>query len=183
MLANDCPNQWDVLGLFGDGYNGKAKPGQFKGHSDFPGHEIFDYTREDHGWSSPFNPFSTGRHFQDISISVPEVTAAIDACDKEGFERSMHRMQDFESHYNKGYRYNGWMVALGLIENGTSPGSGVSDIVANSGHAFAGTLPDEDPVAWEHAAASTTHFLGGWNHNCCKCGDKWKLRRKGSCAN
>jgi RHS repeat-associated protein len=181
MLANDCPNQWDVLGLFGDGYNGKAKPGQFKGHSDFPGHEIFDYTKEDHDWlTSPFNPFTgTGRHFQDVDTSVPAVMAAIRACNKKAFENRMHDVQDFRTHYNKGYRYNGWMVLWGVVENMGSPGAGVDDIVRNSGHAFNGTAPDEDNAAWEKAAKVTETFVGLWNNNCTKCGDKWVVRQDG----
>ncbi len=148
FLANEAVGRTDYLGLFGAGHNGKAGTSDFKGHSDFTGQGCFDYNLED---SDPkTKPFPGGKpenHFQDKATSTKQVEAAIKACDTSAFERAMHRLQDFWSHYNKGFRWNPpWQL----------------------GHAMAGTKPDEDNAAWAEAEKATKECVEQF-HKACSC--------------
>ena len=139
----------------------------YKGHYQFPNAEIckFDYTAEDHGfWTSPFN-IITGlyRHFKPRDEElVSQIEQAITSCDANAFQSYAHQLQDFYSHYDKGYRW--WTL----------------------GHAFAGTKPDKDNGAWKEAETDTQKFLDKWEKNCClacpisDC--KWIPRSKGMCS-
>lgn len=131
-----------------------------RGHSDLPnvedpsnpGHNAFDWTAEDHGWSNPFNPFSTWRHFQPLSASENDLQSAIDKCDRDAFERAMHRMEDYYSHYRPGYR---WYTG---------------------GHAYAGTEPDDSNKhsgAYDEAGTKTQDWLNRFLANCKQCNGKW----------
>lgn len=145
----------DRLGLFGDGQSAgpERDPNGPLGHSDFYGQKEFglDYTKEDHGWSSPFNPASSGRHFQPLEQSEGEANAAIKSCNQDAFERAMHRVQDFYSHYNKGYRWDPFNSSLKC---------------RGFGHACDGTKPDNDPEAWAAANEKTKDLVGKWR-SCC----------------
>ena len=95
----------DPFGLFLDGYNGNAGANDFKGHSDFFGSSCFDYTLEDHDPATwPWPGGNAAGHFQSRLVSEAQVNGAIHDCDEGALERYMHRLQDFWSHYNKGYR-------------------------------------------------------------------------------
>ena len=156
-------NAVDRLGLFGDGtYAGPEKnPNGPLGHSDFYGQKEFglDFTKEDHGWSSPFNPLSSGRHFRPLEQSEGEANDAIygnaekgiKPCSKEAFERAMHRVQDFYSHYNKGYRWEPFNFSLRCW---------------GFGHICDDTKPDEDMDAWGEANEKTKEMVGKWR-SCC----------------
>ena len=75
-----------------------------KGHSDFPGGDIFDYTLEDHDPNtSPLNPNGTPRHFRPLYDVQPDVDNAIQRCDADAFQRFMHQGQDSFTHWNGGY--------------------------------------------------------------------------------
>lgn len=95
-VLNNPVNWIDPMGLFQDGINAA---GDFAGHSDFFGNDRFNYTKEDHGWSSPYNPLSTWRHFRDLGDVEKDLTKAIESRDKGAFERYIHQGQDYYSHY------------------------------------------------------------------------------------
>jgi len=138
----------DPLGLWAEGHYGFAKKGEFKGHSDFYGFEFFDYNLEDRDpATTPMDPVNgaPANHFQDLWQSAQQVRRAIDECDKEEFGRALHRLQDFWSHYNKGYRWN--------------PAKG------QYGHAIdsvRGRSPDEDNVEWLRAENTTRLYVQKW---------------------
>lgn len=158
----------DSWGLFEDGYNGKAKPGQYKGHSDFCGHERFDWTAEDHDRrTSPLNLFGgTQRHFQDYNTSLGQVASALADCNKPAFERAMHRLQDYYSHYEKGYRWWGYYDKhLGpdsVPPTMMPPPSGLMLL----GHVGAGHEPDRDNAAWDRANKLTCRLVKLWEKDC-----------------
>jgi hypothetical protein len=140
IVQNNPVNMNDPLGLFGDGLNAG---GDFLGHSDFYGHERFDYTREDHDpLTSPFNTLTgTARHFRDliyVEYDLIDLIIKGGKQNKEIFGRLLHQGQDYFSHYSKGYR---WPL----------------------GHAFDGTIPDKDAEAWEKANEWTKRWLGIWD--------------------
>jgi len=66
FVFNNVIRWIDYNGLWGDGNEGRNGDIGGRGHSDFPGHDIFDYTREDRGDTSPFRPSSTWRHFRPL---------------------------------------------------------------------------------------------------------------------
>ncbi len=143
-VLNDPVNLVDPWGLFDKGGAGKNFQGlNYPGHSDFFGSSYFDYNLEDDDWkTSPFNPLGLERHFRNLPQSEKEAESALGSCNKEKFERAMHRGQDFFSHYNKGYR---WYTV---------------------GHAFAGKVPDRDIQAWRNAEEWTTPWVHRWLINC-----------------
>ena len=148
--AQNNPLRWgDPFGLFDDGGPGA----EYLGHRDFSGCDYFDYTLEDKGASGPWK--KPEKHFQDLPVSEDEVAKAIASCNKEAFERAMHRGQDYFSHYKKGYRYK--------PGNRNVPCFGY-------GHTCIGSLPDQDDVAWAEAESWTKKWLKKWYDNC-KCRD------------
>jgi len=166
-LWQDPINDTDSDGLFGDGINRTGYP-HWKswfvdppslGHSDFYGGDRFDYTKEDYGETSPWR--QPQNHFQSLRESVQQARAAIARCKKENFERAMHRVQDFYSHYKKGYRW--------------------APKERKWGHVFAGSKPDADRHAWREANQATYLLVKEWDANCCKCGDSWNIRSRGPC--
>jgi|ERR1035437_2317221 hypothetical protein len=139
----------DPFGLFLDGYNGNAGANDFKGHSDFFGSSCFDYTLEDHDPATwPWPGGNAAGHFQSRLVSEAQVNGAIHDCDEGAFERYMHRLQDFWSHYNKGYRW---------------------DPPFQLGHIRDRAKPDQDNAAWAQAEAATKQMVEKWNKKCpCK---------------
>ena len=184
--------EWDYLGLFGDGFNGaktkrvwepsplnedmdtmgqwKDVPVTYRGHSDFENVSpcSFDFTLEDKGDTSPYN--DPERHFRDLPDSLRDLEFAKNDCDRDKFQRAMHRAQDFYSHWNKGYRWD--------PGNDTLPCWGY-------GHACHLQFPDQDMEAWNQANELTKKWIGQWRSNCCRqCGAdcKWGKRTEGGCA-
>ena len=138
---NDPVNYYDPLGLFGDGLNAGGK---YLGHSDFYGSGRFDYLKEDYGITSPFNPFSTWRHFRDLKDVEADLCKAIQNQDKDRFERLMHQGQDYFSHYSKGFR---------------------SYPKGNQGWGHAGPKrPDRDSKAWESANTWSKPWINAWDN-------------------
>jgi len=113
-----------------------------KGHSDFYGADRYDFTKEDHGWTSPFNPFSTGRHFETLQQAEKAIGDAMETGNLDDFERAMHDMQDFYSHRKKGYEYD--------------------PITGKWGHSKDGTKPDRDMNAWNLANEKTIAWINEW---------------------
>ena len=123
----------------------EKRPSAYKGHAQFPNNGTkcpFDYTAEDYGWTSPYNPFSLYRHFRSKSDIIADLKNSIDKCDADAFQSYMHQYQDTYVHYENGY------------------------IVWTFGQAFALTNPDNDDEAWENASQATQGFVNGWNNAC-----------------
>ncbi len=147
-VGNNPVNWRDAFGLFGEGFN---KGGDYLGHSDFSGNELFDYNKEDYlwRWSNPWNLFSTWRHFRNASDIERELAVAIADCDKDKFESLMHQGQDYFTHYSKGYRwYPTYFVNIYIYDL--------------PGHLEAGQSPDRDNEAWTRAEAWSQRWLNIW---------------------
>ncbi len=170
----------DTYGLFADGQRALGPTliegwayWPPRGHSDFSGGDRFDYTLEDHDSRTRPENTDTGapRHFRPHTDAEgkkagekgekgtePEVQKAIAVCNAEEFARSMHRGQDYYSHWAKGYRWD--------PGNKKWPCDGY-------GHACNGFIPgredpDADDVAWQKAEDWTKEWLKKWDDKCCK---------------
>jgi len=133
------PLSWrDPLGLFGDGINAG---GDYLGHSDFVGHDLFlNYLVEDHDpLSSPY--LQPWRHFRDLPEVERDLANDLAMCNKYGFGRRMHQGQDYFSHYRRGYR-------------------------APIGHLFDGHAPDHNDFAWDQANAWSDDWVKKWKEKC-----------------
>lgn len=176
-LATFRPNAW----LWDNGYSrrwdaklrdlAKAAREAIPAHSDFPGGDEFDYAKEDDGWTSPFNPLSTGNHFRQLPDVEHDLTAAMNSCDKDKFERLMHQGQDTFSHSDAGWSYNPLMGEWGHVFS--LSGAGGSH---RPGHA-----PDDSTsqtLAYERARRWTQEQVDKW-HLTCKidCDGKGKPKR------
>lgn len=100
-----------------------------KGHSDFTGGSRFDFTLEDKWFTGPL--IQPARHFQPLERSETEVDLAICMCDKNAFQRAMHRGQDYYAHVAQGYEWTPRRLKFG--------------------HAFADENPDEKESFWDQA--------------------------------
>jgi hypothetical protein len=174
FVSNNSITAWDVLGWFGDGDDIWKGHGQFSTPNGIPSSKDpdFDYTAEDHGKNHPYpenkdqltnGEYNPAAHFQDMDRSEGQVKGAIEKCDREAFSRAMHRLQDYYSHYKKGYRWRPGDTSL--------PSWGY-------GHALDGTEPDMDNKAWAEAEKKTREWDDKWNQHCIKCEDKWVVRKK-----
>ena len=162
FVGNDGIDKWDLHGLFGAGgdyeekINGVKRTIYYAGHKDFVNLSDcgFDYDLEDRRIST--TPYLNPQlHFQSYIESATQVQAAIDKCDAGEFQSRMHRLQDYYTHYDKGFRWdpNG---PVGI------PGSGW-------GHLFAGSWPDRDNKAWLRAQRDTARWLRVWLDKCYVC--------------
>jgi hypothetical protein len=151
--GNGPVNAVDPRGLWGvgtgthDWTTDQIQPGF--GHSNFYNpDDYFNFNTEDSGWTRPENPFSTWRHFQTLEEAEAAAQKALDAGDKNGFERAMHDMQDFYSHRKQGWKaWNGDIAAMGA-EVGAEVGSLIGPWSALAG-AGAGSL-----AGWGHTWAT-----------------------------
>jgi RHS repeat-associated protein len=99
--VNDPVNLVDPKGLFGDG----IRRGDSRlGHSDIFSGDRYDFTKEDHGPTSPYNQPS--RHFRDLGDVERDLNDAIRRSDLDSFERHMHQGQDYFSHTENGYKWD-----------------------------------------------------------------------------
>jgi hypothetical protein len=127
--GNGPANAVDPWGLWGVGigtdgnWTADQIPHDF-GHSDFynPG-GYFNFNTEDGGWTRPEIPWSTWRHFQTLEEAEAAAKKALDAGDKNAFERAMHDMQDFYSHRKQGWKAWNGDIALKGAEIGAEIGS------------------------------------------------------------
>jgi len=135
-VSNTPIDRRDPTGLWDD-----------EGHSGMPnipdgkGGFLFDWTREDHGSTHPYNPFSTWRHFRNLRDIEADLAHDVMTGDADRFERHMHQLQDYYSHYQPGYRW--WKL----------------------GHLFAGTEPDDvqsHAEAYAAAQERTQQWLDAW---------------------
>ena len=149
-------NWVDPGGLADDGINywNKQKHTLFdgippaRGHSDMYGNDKFDWTKEDHGLTQP--RLRPQNHFRSYFESVRDILAAIEAGNKDSFERAMHRMQDVPYHYDKGYR---------------APLGHSVDSIKES---LFDMSPDNDLDAWYKSNKRTKYFTDKWikKHGC-----------------
>jgi hypothetical protein len=117
--------------------------------------------------TSPYNPFATGNHFQRKQKSEEQLAEAVEECDEAKFQSRMHRLQDYWTHYRKGFRW-------GPIRHRRAPGGGW-------GHVFNGGWPDRDNRAFELAQAATSKWLKEWLQKCCTCKCDWRKKDPGPC--
>jgi RHS repeat-associated protein len=174
-VYNSPVDRTDYLGLWNDGNfgNTSADPGN-RGHSDFPGHRLFDYTLEDKGFSSPFNPDSTWRHFRPLADSEADLVGATKECVAGQFERAAHQMQDFFSHYGQGFRAKDELNYMTLLKAGHGVSSAGSSIGRFSG--FGAVRPDnavDYRRAYEAATMRTGYWVNRWTKCCCKTNCTW----------
>ena len=170
MAMKNCGFRWvDKWGLWNDGTNGRPDATREElGHSDFPGHELFDYTKEDHGWTHPW--LQPWRHFRSLDDSEKDLRDAVKECEgqQENFERFAHQMQDFFSHYGQGYS------ALRAGHVFQSMGAWIG---RKAGH---GPARPDSPVdfseAYDAAATRTQWWVDQWMRCCCRNGTDWKKR-------
>lgn len=191
----------DVLGAWNSG----IKAGESKlGHSDFDGNTPvgpFNYTLEDSdSATSPLNPSATWRHFRPLTDSEKDLTDDVKKCNKDGFERHAHQMQDFFSHYGQGFRaehyHLTWWRSLYYLIASNNPlnSESVRSIFASKikdfpfghvaatakGYTFMYALPDDPDdyaAAYRQAAERTTMWYQQWKECCCKEGDVWVQRK------
>ena len=166
----------DRLGMFGSGgyYDELVDrhwvPVYYAGHKDFVNLSEygFDYDLEDYRVSS--TPYlHPGFHFQSMDDSATQVNNAVEKCDSPEFQSRMHRLQDFYTHYEKGYRWD-------PLGPGNIPGSGW-------GHFFDGSWPDRDNRAWVRAQAESLRWVTKWLDKCCVCAKgEWLKKEPGKCA-
>ena len=127
------------------------------GHSDFPGYEDFDWTREDRDFS-PLNPEHAWRHFRPMGLVQIDVDRAIAQCNKSDFESFMHQGQDYFSHWMQGHRWNPIRCQFGHLLNELP-------FICD------GDDPDDaraHPKLFELAREWTQRQLDKWNKHCCK---------------
>lgn len=164
----------DVLGLWNDGnYGDLNKNDRTRGHSDFYGHERFDYTKADSTYN-PLLPVFTFMHFRPINVSENNIKRAIKTCNVELFEMEMHFMQDFFAHYGQGFRAAPVIfLGLGAVMI-TLAGQFV--IYGDFGHAATSIFgdnalkPDDAWIyrdAFEQANEQSIHWVRQWD-KCCK---------------
>ena len=113
--GNNPVNFVDPWGLWGD--DGHSSMGGFIDSTTGKNLLGFDYTLQDKGWTHPFNPLSTWKHFRYLSEVEKDMQRAVDEGDRDAFQRHVHEGQDCESHYRPGYR---WYKA-GHASDGTKP--------------------------------------------------------------
>lgn len=187
FVGNDPVSGIDALGLFGSGQTkaggdwiwvyrsvGDPHPKTHtrrtervrvyvpQGHSDFPEYAEFDYVKQDTGWTCPlWNPAS---HFQPMEDTENELKRIYTTCNKNRFERAMHKGQDFFSHYENFYRWD----PFNFKEKDWGFGHGPDSVI--------GINPDADVEAWARANDWTALQLIEWHKNCVQCGGVWRHR-------
>ena len=172
----------DQYGLFAIDEERRRPDGTYMpGHNDFPGSEEFDYAEEDRGWSHPWNPFSTWRHFRDLKSRPEEsnqglmkwfphrgveadMADAVSDCDKSAFQKYAHQGQDWFSH-RKGLGYSGNEL--------DDYSSSARDEHIGRGHEPDNTTQPGPRQRWEEAKQWTQEWLNRWCANCCKKDGKW----------
>ena len=155
-------------------------------HKFINGEQWFDFTLEDIDSKTSPNPFwgEPKNHFQDLSSSNDQIATAIGIefiiqkksgedidvsyfkeknlkCDANEFERAMHRMQDYFTHYEKGFRWD----PFNPMEKDIGLGHGITSfmyiitmgIIEN---------PDHDEKAWERANTLTEKWLSVYDCFC-----------------
>ena len=164
-------NMSDPTGKWGDGNARSGTTGLgSRGHSDFPGQGVFDYTEEDRV-HNPMNPAYMWRHFRPLRESEPEIIVAIANCDPVDFQQKAHQMQDFFSHYGQGFRsiQNMWGNGAAYIFQGHGISSVLNDKLGLG--RVAGTARPDNALdykdAYDAATTRTQYWWDRWNR-CCK---------------
>lgn len=194
----------DILGAWADGSVSWLDSLLYgKGHSDFPGQTPngpFDYTQEDKGDTSPYNPTATWLHFRPLSDSERELTKDVKSCKKKDFESHAHQMQDFFAHYGQGFRaehyHLSWWQSLAYLAISAQPSVPVviridhweqiknypfgHAVATAKGFTYLFALPDSSvdyAAAFGQAVERTKMWYEQWNKCCCMEGDTWSQRK------
>ncbi len=151
-VGNNPVSYVDPFGLFGEGLRAG---GDYPGHSDFYGNDLFWYNAEDvDPRTSPWNyrGGGTARHFRNITDVERNLIDAINAGNINCMQRLLHQGQDYFTHYSKGFRAEGKIVInnFGII------------FIDLPGHLEAGNEPDQDYEAWIRANAWTMYWVNIW---------------------
>jgi RHS repeat-associated protein len=170
----------DYHGLWAAGIEGREGAPDSRGHSDFPGHDVFNYTLEDTGETSPLRPESTWRHFRPLTDSEHDLVTATKDCNKNNFQRAAHQMQDFFAHYGQGYRASANLNYATLVGSGHGLGTAGSSITRTAGIGVA--RPDnavDYARAYEAARIRSQDWTDRWKKCCCASKDSWvKIPRR-----
>ena len=191
FALNNTMTYHDVLGFWNDGsYGDENAAYKDRGHSDFPGQGMFDYTKEDNDLStSPFNPASTWRHFRDLPEVEDELLDAVKECDKGKYESRAHQMQDYFSHYKQGFESSPLLPLYIIIS--FIPGL-VSWVL--SGHAIETRVqrithqgkkpdnPEDYREDYEAAKERTQAWLDLWSKCCKQVGGQWERDNCTDCS-
>lgn len=151
----------------------KIKAAGYKGHTEMKNQTTkckrwdrgtdFDWRYEDDrkDFRAGYSKEATAAHFQRKEVSEAQVQSAIDNCIALNFERSMHRLQDFWSHVNKGFNLSGHAVGGHAYKTVTYNQGGYGSVDGLY------LSPDLDNSAWAFADQATAFWLKKWNENCC----------------
>jgi RHS repeat-associated protein len=184
MVWNSPLDLYDAFGLFGAGrrklgdyieyqwhpgktnFDGNGTAGYYEyvvkvpwGHSDFTGGDFFDFVKEDTDWRTSPTPWGEpSAHFQELTKSETEIEKALLCCDRDKFERAMHKGQDWFSHGKKGYVWRPFHFL--------APNLGVGHFFDTY---FFGKDPDDDKNAWDDAESwgLTGRFVARWYETGC----------------
>ena len=179
FALNNTMTYHDVLGFWGNGSGGDENAAyKDRGHSDFAGQGTFDYTAEDEGWTHPWLPFSTWRHFRDLPEIENELLDAVKECDKEKYESRAHQMQDYFSHYKQGFRSPFFLFSLSI------------PLWFLSGHVWLNLIPwgktpdnpEDYREDYEAAKERTQAWLDLWLKCCKQVGGQWKRDNCTDCS-
>jgi hypothetical protein len=162
FVGNNPASHCDSFGLFGPG---GAREDAY-GHDDFPNLSEcpFDYNIEDDDpETSPLPTWSGYRgvvwspenHFRPYYEVYRDLRDAVDSCDADWFQRSMHQMQDSFSHYGQGYTWDPSAWKFGHLWNSIFASLDLS------------ISADSNFRAWQEAKESTAFWLQIWQRNCC----------------
>ncbi|MCH7229120.1 hypothetical protein MLD59_23495 [Verrucomicrobiaceae bacterium E54] len=144
-----------------------VRNGNFKGHSDFVNfNQIkkpdFDFNRADND-EFRARPGSLGVHFRNRATNFAEARKAINICDERQFELEMHGVQDYHSHWAKGF-INGHKSPGVIWRTGDMKTTRNYHSVLNGQYYLS---PDLDNEAHARANEDTKILLREWKDNCC----------------
>jgi RHS repeat-associated protein len=151
----------DPFGLWEKGNGGIGGTGLGGGHGNFPGGNDLNYPLEDEGPTGPIS--APERHFRPLAQSEADARTAISKCNRDAFQRALHRGQDYFSHYRPGYRWNPGGGQIGHVVIVRSP-------FWNWPIELPGSDPDGAVQHWDDyqaAADWTRKMLDEWNEHCC----------------
>lgn len=164
-VGNSPVSRRDAFGLWGDGSNGTSMNPRDWGHSDFPGHDQFDYTREDHdATTKPYPGGAPDNHFRELIDVELDLAWDVYSCDRWAFERHAHQMQDWFSHFGQGYDWNPLGFEFGHALQ-TAFGKHVGRTLGTSS-----PRPDDPRDFWDAylaAEARTREWVEFFNSCCC----------------
>lgn len=143
-----------------------VQAGNFLGHSDFVNfnqikNPDFDFNRADN--ENPAVPGNLGVHFRDRETNFREARKAIDSCDSSQFELEMHGVQDYHTHWAKGFTRG--HKSPGVIWRSSQMATTANYTAVLGGKYY--LSPDLDNAAHASANNDTKTLLREWKSKCC----------------